>query len=105
MTGKEECVLVEEGRNMLRVRQSSDTSLPGNYEEKFCAQTEERYVRNILFRCTGDHSYWHRMTGEDQENIWPEEEKTCQLVTQQKGCLKAIREEERCTEKERILPP
>jgi len=76
MTGKEENLLVEEGRNMLRVRQSSDIfALCEYYEEKFGAE-HRRDKRNILLVCSRDHSYGHRMSGGGLESTWAEEEKT-----------------------------
>ena len=68
MTGRdsEEFASMLEGRNTLRVRQSSDISASENCDELALREREEEC--GLLAVSTGDRSYWHYMTAGEKEN-------------------------------------
>ena len=90
MIGREESGSMPDGRNTLRVRQSSDISGPAS---KYCGKSALRGWKEeggLLAVSTGDRSYRHRMIAEGKEKVWGEEEKDegGRVEARQKGCLK-----------------
>jgi hypothetical protein len=74
MTGREAFTSMLEGRNMLRVRQSSDIAL-FEYCDESALRAREKKKDGSLAVSTGGRNYGHQMIAREKENTLGEDEK------------------------------